>query len=155
VKNTGLSDIDREILKERFHGRTLQTIAFQRGVTRETIRQRLNRIMSRLLNAERKWTAAQIHLEAKAKEDSVRRFRLATEELEKMRRVPIAEPVKRIEDLNLSIRPYNCLMNACLFDLNILALKHASELMRIRNFGAKCLLELRSEFDRVGIPRNF
>lgn len=56
-----------------------------------------------------------------------------------------------IEDLNLSVRSYNCLRNAGILTLAQLAQKKESEIMRMRNLGKKSFLEIRKKMTEHGL----
>ncbi len=56
-----------------------------------------------------------------------------------------------IEDLNLSMRGYNCLRRSGLLTVGQVVTKSARELLELRNFGRKCYDELRDRLDEYGI----
>lgn len=56
-----------------------------------------------------------------------------------------------IEDLDLSVRSYNCLRNAGISTLAQLAQKKESEIMRMRNLGKKSFLEIRKTLAEHGL----
>lgn len=57
------------------------------------------------------------------------------------------EPPLRLEDLYFSARVMNCLRRAKIYTVEQLAVMSDRDLMKIRNFGAKCLEEVRSALD--------
>jgi len=56
-----------------------------------------------------------------------------------------------IEDLNLSMRAYNCLRRSGLITLGQVLEKSEEELLALRNFGRKSYDELREKLDEMGI----
>jgi hypothetical protein len=56
-----------------------------------------------------------------------------------------------IEDLDLSIRSYNCLRRAGIETIEELTRKTIEELMKIRNLGRKSLKEIRKKLEELGI----
>ncbi|MBQ7524992.1 MAG: DNA-directed RNA polymerase subunit alpha [Abditibacteriota bacterium] len=57
----------------------------------------------------------------------------------------------RIEDLNFSVRTYNCLKNAEILTLSQLITCCAVDLMEIKNFGAKSLKEVNEKLAGMGL----
>lgn len=58
---------------------------------------------------------------------------------------------RRVDDLDLSIRTYNCLKNANIGTVGELALRTESDLLRTKNFGRKSLNEIREFLEDVGL----
>lgn len=56
-----------------------------------------------------------------------------------------------IEDLNLSMRSYNCLRRGGLVMVWQVMRKSEKELLALRNFSRKCYDELRDRLDEIGI----
>ncbi len=56
-----------------------------------------------------------------------------------------------IEDLNFSMRAYNCLRRSGIMTVGQILEKTAGELMELRNFGRKCYDELRDKLDEMSI----
>lgn len=56
-----------------------------------------------------------------------------------------------IEDLDLSVRSYNCLKRAGIQTVEELTLKTEDEMMRIRNLGKKSLKEVRDKLHELGL----
>ena len=56
-----------------------------------------------------------------------------------------------IEDLNLSMRSYNCLRRGGLIMVWQVMRKSEEELLALRNFSRKCYVELRERLDEIGI----
>lgn len=56
-----------------------------------------------------------------------------------------------IEDLDLSVRSYNCLKRAGIQTVEELTLKTEDEMMRIRNLGKKSLKEVKDKLDELGL----
>jgi DNA-directed RNA polymerase subunit alpha len=60
-------------------------------------------------------------------------------------------PDTRIEDLDFSVRTYNCLKKANILTLGDLVQTTEADLMQIRNFGKKSLLEVREKVHHMGL----
>ena len=56
-----------------------------------------------------------------------------------------------IEDLNLSVRSYNCLKREGINSVGELVQKSEAELMDIRNFGQKSIDEVKAKLDELGL----
>ena len=56
-----------------------------------------------------------------------------------------------IEDLDLSVRSFNCLKRAGIHSVRDLAEKSESEMMRVRNLGRKSLEEVKKKLDELGL----
>jgi DNA-directed RNA polymerase subunit alpha len=56
-----------------------------------------------------------------------------------------------VEDLNLSVRSYNCLKREGINTVGDLVQKSESELMDIRNFGQKSIDEVKAKLDELGL----
>ena len=56
-----------------------------------------------------------------------------------------------IEDLNLSMRAYNCLRRSGLITVGQVLEKSEEELLALRNFGRKSYDELREKLDEMGL----
>lgn len=58
---------------------------------------------------------------------------------------------KPIEELDLSVRSFNCLKRAGINTLHELTLKTEEEMMRVRNLGRKSLKEVKDKLDELGL----
>lgn len=58
-------------------------------------------------------------------------------------------PDARIEELDFSVRTYNCLKKAAILTIGELVQTTENDLMQIRNFGKKSLLEVREKLDKL------
>ena len=56
-----------------------------------------------------------------------------------------------IEDLDLSVRSFNCLKRAGIHSVRDLTEKSESEMMRVRNLGRKSLEEVKKKLDELGL----
>ena len=56
-----------------------------------------------------------------------------------------------IEDLDLSLRSYNCLKRAGIHLIDDIVSKDVSELAKIRNFGKKSFAEVREKIEALGL----
>lgn len=60
-------------------------------------------------------------------------------------------PDARIEELDFSVRTYNCLKKANILTIGELVQTTEADLMQIRNFGKKSLLEVRDKLSQLGL----
>lgn len=58
---------------------------------------------------------------------------------------------KSVDDLELSVRSYNCLRNANIQTIGDLVLRTEAEMMKTKNFGRKSLLEIKDILDGMGL----
>jgi len=56
-----------------------------------------------------------------------------------------------IEDLDLSVRSYNCLKRAAISTVNELCAKSEEEMMKVRNLGKKSLKEVKDKLEEMGL----
>lgn len=56
-----------------------------------------------------------------------------------------------IEELDLSVRSYNCLKRAGINTVQELANKSEDEMMKVRNLGRKSLEEVQAKLDELGL----
>jgi DNA-directed RNA polymerase subunit alpha len=56
-----------------------------------------------------------------------------------------------IEELDLSVRSYNCLKRAGINTVLELASKSEDDMMKVRNLGRKSLEEVRAKLDELGL----
>lgn len=59
-----------------------------------------------------------------------------------------------LEEMNLSLRSFNCLKRAGINTVGDLAGKSEDEMMRIRNLGRRCLEEITAELEALGLQLN-
>ena len=60
-------------------------------------------------------------------------------------------PFKSVEELDLSVRSYNCLKREGINTVGDLVQKSESELMDIRNFGQKSIDEVKAKLEELGL----
>ncbi len=58
---------------------------------------------------------------------------------------------KSIEDLELSVRSFNCLKNANIQTIGDLVVRTENDMMKVKNFGRKSLLEIRDILQSLGL----
>lgn len=58
---------------------------------------------------------------------------------------------KKIEDLDLTVRSYNCLKRADIYTVGDLTQKTEEEMMRVRNLGRKSLKEVQEKLREIGL----
>ena len=56
-----------------------------------------------------------------------------------------------IEDLDLSVRSYNCLKRAAINTVGDLIVKTEDDMMKVRNLGRKSLDEVKKKLDELGV----
>ena len=61
---------------------------------------------------------------------------------------------KKIEELDLSVRSYNCLMRAGIKDVKDLISRSEEEMMKVRNLGRKSLKEVKEKLEELGLSLN-
>ena len=59
--------------------------------------------------------------------------------------------LRKVEELELSVRSYNCLKNAGIQTINELVQKTESEMLRSKNFGLKSLNEIKEILAGLGL----
>ena len=64
---------------------------------------------------------------------------------------PVKGTQKMIEDLDLSVRSYNCLKRAGIQTVDELTQKTEDEMMRVRNLGKKSLKEVKEKLEELGM----
>ena len=99
-----------------------------------------------------------VSLAAKIVEDHVRLFVDLTEYMEDMNILvskEVASPVKMlemtIEDMDLSVRSYNCLKRASINTVEDLTKKSREDMLKVRNLGLKSLEEVIHKLESMGL----
>ena len=64
---------------------------------------------------------------------------------------PVNGTQTMIEDLDLSVRSYNCLKRAGIQTVDELTQKTEDEMMRVRNLGKKSLKEVKEKLEELGM----
>ena len=72
-------------------------------------------------------------------------------EVDKNKQKMLANLSKSVEELELSVRSYNCLKNANIQTISELVQKNDSEMLKTRNFGRKSLNEIREILEGMGL----
>ena len=72
-------------------------------------------------------------------------------EVDKKKQKELTNLCKSVEELELSVRSYNCLKNANIQTIAELVQKTDSEMLRTRNFGRKSLNEIKEILDDMGL----
>lgn len=65
--------------------------------------------------------------------------------------LPDPKKTRKIEDMDVSIRLYNCLKNEGIKTIDQLIEKSVSDLFQIRNFGKLCMKETKSLVEEFGL----
>lgn len=171
-----LTERERTVLKERFVNKmTLETCARIHGVTRERIRQveakalrklrhpRLS-VMFRLApysytkqveqeNGKLRLECATLYQHLEEKNKRIQELTQA-EQKEATRAVRVPEDDLTIEDLELSVRSFNCLLRAGLRSVSDLRRISLSDLRRVRNLGRKSFDEIVAKLKEIGVELN-
>ena len=63
----------------------------------------------------------------------------------------LAYLAKSVEELELSVRSYNCLKNANIQSISELVQKNDQEMLKTRNFGRKSLNEIKEILEEMGL----
>jgi len=163
---TELTDREQNVLKMRFmSGMTLEECAKAMNVGRERIRQVEAKAL-RKLRHPRHWKRWHLDTMEKAIEEGKERSRLELEneilrsklknfmpEKDFMNPPEEPEPPKDllIDDLELSVRSWNCLCRAGLRNVKDLSKISKAQLMKVRNLGRKSYEEVLEKLREVGI----
>ena len=168
-----LTDREQRILKMRFENLlTLEQVGREFGVTRDRIRQIEAKAIRKLRSPTRVWKyrfdtlekahelekqLAEVRLKNVSLNDELERLKHATGnvfETETFMNRP-EEPEESenvdIEDLELSVRSFNCLRRAGIYTVNDLRKQTINTLMKTRNLGRKSLYEILHKLKERGI----
>jgi DNA-directed RNA polymerase subunit alpha len=80
--------------------------------------------------------------------EAINQIKIMNEQIEQQKVVTLATP---IEDLNLSVRSYNCLKRRGIQTIQELASMDKSEIEKIKNLGKKSLREITKQLQQYGI----
>ena len=157
---TQLTDREQKVLELRFvHGMTYEQCGYRFNVTRERIRQIEAKAIRKMRNPRFRKNYLLDTLN-KAFEIDAERARLEREnmmlreKLEKYESIPKpkVEPKKiSIDDMELSVRSYNCLKRAGFNFVDDLDGKTVEDLKRVRNLGMKSLREVVEKAKQFGV----
>lgn len=161
-----LTEREQKILEMRFrHFMTLEETGKEFNVTRDRIRQ-IEAKAIRKLRHPRHWKSWKLDTMGKYIEAEKEASGLALEninlkrKLERLGATPeqIKEPEREpeladvsIEELELSVRSYNCLKRADINTLKDLTKKTYDEMIRVRNLGRKSLEEVMKKMEERGV----
>lgn len=145
-----LSEREQKVIFKRYKdGLTLEQIAKEENVTRERIRQIISKSIRKLKHPGRLKKAMKV---------SRREYDLLQQENARLKALLLANGTKEstitnltIEELDLSVRSYNCLLRAGITDLEKLKKLSADDLMRVRNLGKKSMQEVLETLHKLGI----
>ena len=168
-----LGEREQKVLDMRYRKRmTLEETAKEFGVTRERVRQVEARALRRLRLPRYRFVFDVDKLCNELKEAQAKQSRLELENIilrdkietlvknakleikidnevnaESRRYIPDID----IDDMDLSVRSYNCLARAGIRKLSDLDGKSIQDLMKIRNLGRKCIKEISDKVKKYGI----
>jgi len=142
---------------------TLEEVAKKNGITRERVRQITNKALKKLIHSRAKSILTEgIHkyelinakereeLYAKLKEEMT--YDLALEIIKKHDdECGISVGKTSIDELSLSVRTWHCLRRSEINDVNELTSKTEEDLMKIKSFGKKCLMEIKFKLADMGL----
>ncbi|NCA93103.1 sigma-70 family RNA polymerase sigma factor [bacterium] len=141
-----LSDRENRILWLRYsQNKTLEEVAKELNVTRERIRQIESKCLRRL--RQPKYIAKVLAI-SESKHKAILNAKMATVEKEMTKRngsLPKSRCETSIEELDLSVRPYNCLRRAGISTIEQLQQVPEEKLLRLRNLGRKSTEEIQSK----------
>lgn len=78
-------------------------------------------------------------------------FDQVEEEVDSDHDIMMQKLVKRIDEIELSVRSTNCLNGANIATIAELVVKHESEMLKFRNFGKKSLNEIKAKLTEMGL----
>lgn len=155
-----LTEREQKVLELRFvHGMTYEQCGYRFNVTRERIRQVEHKALRKLRNPR----FAKHYLldtldkafEIDAERASLERENIELrEKLEKYENVPKpkVEPKKiNIDEMELSVRSYNCLKRAGIYYVSDLEGMTCEKLKKVRNLGRKSMIEVINKAAEYGI----
>ena len=167
-----LTDRERKVLEQRFKDKlTLEQVAKNFEITRERIRQIEAKALRKLRHPSRmaKMKAYTYYDVVKHNEDYnaikeenknlekaislYTKKQINAEELEVMANIADVRNI-RLEELELSVRTYNCLKRIGIFDLGEITDMTLEELSKVRNLGKKSLEEVLRKLKEYGIELN-
>jgi RNA polymerase sigma factor (sigma-70 family) len=157
-----LTDREQIIMKQRLiDGYTFEAIGRQEGVSRERIRQIEARAIRKLKHPSRlKYLmyGSEVQLLQDDVNDLIKELKakklelleqLANPHLIKLDGTEITKN-KKIDDLDFSVRTYNCLKRAGINTIEDLLEKTEEDMMRVRNLGRKSLREVKDKLGEKG-----
>lgn len=164
-----LSDREQTVLQMRYRdGMTLEEAGREQNVTRERIRQVEAKALRKLRHPARQsmiqWLTRDEYLELSRLgqaqiESCMEELRRLVGELKSMllqEPAPATAPnesilSRPIDELNLSVRSYNCLNRAGVDTIGDVARMSRGQLMRVRNLGRKCMEEIIEKLKELGL----
>lgn len=144
-----LSEREFRVISLRYdEGLSLEEVGKILGVTRERVRQVESHAIQKLRARKDhfrmipEYRVAYLERQVKSLQLQIANCNVDTKE--KSEDVPI-------EDLDLSVRSYNCLRNAGISTLAQLSQKKESEVLKMHNLGKKSFLEIRKKMTELGL----
>ncbi len=145
------------------YGYTYEAIALRENITRERVRQIVMKTLFRLRLSQRKnilqygqeyfdlqENIEHLKVEFRKKIDELK-YKIANPEIIEIKKDDLVD-YSKIENLDLSVRSYNCLKRAGINTVDELTQKTEEEMMRVRNLGRKSLKEVKEKlFKKYGI----
>lgn len=143
------------------HGYDVKYIAEQYGISPERVHQIVEKDL-RILNCEGrqyiKIKEENEHLKEelktlKANVNTLRSFREPGAENLEYHKVDVQESIltKKLIDCDISVRTLNCLKSEDIETVGELARHHKTDLLKLRNFGKKCLIEIDDLLNDLGL----
>lgn len=151
---------EQHVLERRYiHAMTWDEIGKEHNVTRERVRQICHRALRKLRNPvrQRHWMMMPMDdVQMIIEERDQLRLRIITlkDRLKKNGIEEFSEEIPEedvsIEEMNLSIRSYNCLKRAGILYLSDLKTKSVTDMYKVRNLGKRSLKEVITAMERYG-----
>ena len=165
LENCGLNDKEIFVIRQRYQEmKTLEEIGEYFDVTRERIRQVIHKTLRKIKHRHLYFELGEYrNKEEKAKQDYEK---FLQEQYDKWTYESALEYIKNyellghhtqnnvcdlpIEDLDLSVRSYNCLKRAYITNIQQI-LENKYKLKRVRNLGKKSLREIKKKLEEFGV----
>jgi len=145
------------------YGYTAKAIGLKEGITGERVNQIVRKTLRRLRSPQKKKilqygqeyfdlqeNIEHLKVEFRKKIEELK-YKIANPEIIEINKDDLVD-YSKIENLDLSVRSYNCLKRAGINTIGELTQKTEEEMMRVRNLGRKSLMEIKKKlFEMYGI----
>lgn len=162
-----LKDREQKVIKlYYFEEMTLEETGKELNITRDRARQIIAKALRKLRNPTRSnilceglekhedMIAAKVQIEKETTEKYLREYREQLESEQKKQQTPVILLDEKIEELNLSIRSYNCLRRFGIYTIKEIFIKTNEELRCIRNLGRKSVDEIKEKVTKYLYAHN-
>lgn len=156
---SNLTPREEQILKFYYSGNTLEKCGKEFGITKERARQIIRKALKRLyyrrfvIFTYNDFTAIDnaIKIEHQKKLEELHLLQTMSLDEYVIQHDQLIKSNKKIEDLDLSVRSYNCLNRAGIYTVEELTQKTEEEMMKVRNLGRKSLKEIKEKLNSLGL----